>query len=726
MWDSLESIWLAARQDPDCDAYCVPIPYFELNSDGTLGTMHYEGAGFYGDDVEVTHWLNYDIAARHPDVIFIHYAYDHMVRNATVHPDFYSKELKDHCECLIYVHYFVAPDNKVEDYYGYLPGVLNADYVMLQSEEVRQSYISQYKKFCKANPAQPSYGRAEDKFVAIGSPKYDKAIHARPEDHEIPPEWQRLLYKDNGEKKKIIFYNTHVFKWVNGGKAYFRKLSSVFEAFRNREDVVLWWRPHPNTELNFRIFRPDLLGEYASTIEAYKQEAWGIYDDSPDLHRAIAWSDAYYGDGSSVTELFKAAGKPIYYQNTEITEEHPAELLEQFPFHVADMFEAGGQLYAVTLSEHLFRLAGDRLTYDSQIELEAGAPRNRNFYSKLVIQDQVVFIPHNCNEMVVYHPATREYNRYPLELRQELMAPVNGSNRNFFHGIPYQNRIFLVPCGYRGIVAFDLDTKETEHCLDLSGMFPQGRTHSLFHGWTWLNENTVLLASLYTNEVLEFCLDTREYKVHTVGSKQMSYQCIFKYGDCFFLIARQGFLLKWNHETGEVTAYDKLPKGFKVTRKQDWVFLVNNLKPYKNKLILIGGFTNMVLEFDLDTCEYRKMEEFDAILNRSPNAEQYADYSFSTCNYLSDKFFYFAHKNDVLYRYDFETRAIEPVCEIRPEWTSEYCSAMNQSFIDRMAKGQSPHVSANDRDKLRDGQAGARIYKHARDRVLKNALPRRI
>ena len=43
MWDSLESVWKAADEDPCCDAYVVPIPYYDRNPDGSLGDMHYEG-----------------------------------------------------------------------------------------------------------------------------------------------------------------------------------------------------------------------------------------------------------------------------------------------------------------------------------------------------------------------------------------------------------------------------------------------------------------------------------------------------------------------------------------------------------------------------------------------------------------------------------------------------------------------------------------------------------
>ena len=63
--------------------------------------------------------------------------------------------------------------------------------------------------------------------------------------------------------------------------------------------------------------RPELLQEYEQIVMEYRQENWGIYDDTPDLHRAIAWSDAYYGDQSSVEVLFHAAGKPVMQQEID-------------------------------------------------------------------------------------------------------------------------------------------------------------------------------------------------------------------------------------------------------------------------------------------------------------------------------------------------------------------------------------------------------------------------
>ena len=41
MWDSLESVWKAADEDENCDAYVIPIPYYDKNPDGSFREMHY-------------------------------------------------------------------------------------------------------------------------------------------------------------------------------------------------------------------------------------------------------------------------------------------------------------------------------------------------------------------------------------------------------------------------------------------------------------------------------------------------------------------------------------------------------------------------------------------------------------------------------------------------------------------------------------------------------------
>ena len=43
MWDSLESIWMAAKADPDCITKVIPIPYYTTDTEGNLTVYNYEG-----------------------------------------------------------------------------------------------------------------------------------------------------------------------------------------------------------------------------------------------------------------------------------------------------------------------------------------------------------------------------------------------------------------------------------------------------------------------------------------------------------------------------------------------------------------------------------------------------------------------------------------------------------------------------------------------------------
>lgn len=317
MWDCLESVWEAADADPDCDAYVVPIPYLDRGPDDTFTDIHCE-ADKFPKNVPVVSWQEYDIAARHPDVIYIHNPYDNVNNVTSVHPSFYAKELKKHTDMLVYIPYFVCTNDHIEDHFCVLPGTIFADRVIVQSETVRQAYIEAYHKFEKENHIEGHVGNAEEKFVALGSPKYDKVLKTTRENVEIPDDWRRKITNSDGSFKKVILYNTTVTQILEHREKVLEKIRSVFDLLRKRDDVVLLWRPHPLSLTTCRSVSAQLSEEYRALTEEYRAQDWGIYDDTADLHRAIALSDAYYGDMSSVVELYRMTGKPIMIEDVEL------------------------------------------------------------------------------------------------------------------------------------------------------------------------------------------------------------------------------------------------------------------------------------------------------------------------------------------------------------------------------------------------------------------------
>jgi hypothetical protein len=123
----------------------------------------------------------------------------------------------------------------------------------------------------------------------------------------------------DGTRKKVILYNTSVSALLQHTDGYLEKMRHVFSIFeKNQEDILLLWRPHPLIPATISSMRPQLWEEYCRLVEDYKEDGWGIYDDSPELDRAIRLSDGYYGDASSVVQLCQKVGMPILIQNVEI------------------------------------------------------------------------------------------------------------------------------------------------------------------------------------------------------------------------------------------------------------------------------------------------------------------------------------------------------------------------------------------------------------------------
>lgn len=327
MWDSLESVWRAAEEDANCDAYVIPIPYYDKNPDGSFREEHYEGDQ-YPDYVPVTHYTQYDFTNRHPDLIFIHNPYDEQNYVTSVHPFFYSKKLKQFTDLLVYIPYFILEEPnrynaKSKEHikeFCVTPGVFHADKVVVQSENMRQVYVELLIEFMGADQGSRAYW--EEKILGLGSPKLDKVLDTQREDLEIPEAWMKIIRKPDGSWKKIIFYNTSVTAMLQHDEKMLRKMENVFETFKkNREDVAMLWRPHPLIESTITSMRPNLWEQYKEIRDRYICEGWGIYDDTADLDRAVELSDGYYGDGSSIVQLYKTIGKPVMVQDVNIMEE---------------------------------------------------------------------------------------------------------------------------------------------------------------------------------------------------------------------------------------------------------------------------------------------------------------------------------------------------------------------------------------------------------------------
>ena len=321
MWDSMESVWAEASKDDRFDTYVVPIPYYDREANGTLGELHYEGEKF-PDYVTLTYWEDYNTEYRKPDIIYIHNPYDEANKVTSIHPDFYSSELKNYTGMLVYIPYYVATENEdILSSFGLeditTSGILNSTYIITQSEFTKNAFIQLIEDFAKTNNVTEIVPLLSQKFLPLGSPKFDKVMTLNKYEYSLSEDWKHIIYKENGNKKKLVLYNTSIYKFLGNYNNILNKTKNLIEYFSKLEDYVLWWRPHPLLLSTIKSMHPELLPEYTAIIKDILNENKAIYDDSSDLYRAISLTDAYYGDKNSIAELYKRTGKPVFISDVE-------------------------------------------------------------------------------------------------------------------------------------------------------------------------------------------------------------------------------------------------------------------------------------------------------------------------------------------------------------------------------------------------------------------------
>lgn len=460
MWDSLESVWIAAHEDPDCDDYVIPIPYYDKNPDGSFREMHYEG-NLYPDYVPITPYETFDFAAHRPDMIFIHNPYDEYNHVTSVHPFCYSKNLKQFTEQLVYIPYYILgerdPDDKESvakiEHFCNVPAVVYADKVIVQSENMRKIYINTMMKLLGNTMGDRSYW--EQKILGLGSPKVDKVLNTKKEDLEIPEEWLKFIRKSDGSFKKIIFYNTSVSALLQHNQQMLAKMEDVFRFFdRNRDDIALLWRPHPLIKATIESMRPQLWEAYAKLEQRYRSEGWGIYDDTPDLNRAVALSDAYYGDASSVTQLFRQVGKQHVIQKPTWRNDVP------YPIAITEAiaYVDGKYWYVPYWSQDLYCMDGSG--FETTKVYRFSEKEGEALFCGMVSYGKRLFmVPKLASYIWIYDIEEESGHQIEVQERDEIEA-VRYSK--FLSWVIIDGYLYLIPCRYHSLVCINLETEELE------------------------------------------------------------------------------------------------------------------------------------------------------------------------------------------------------------------------------------------------------------------------
>lgn len=577
MWDSLESVWRAAAEDPECDAYVVPIPYFERNQQGELAVMHYEGDQF-PDDVPVVHYMDYNLVERKPDVAFIHNPYDQYNHVTSVHPAYYVRELKKYVRKVAYIPYFVSPEpnpdsievQKQKRGFVVEPGVTDTDLVFVQSEDMKRLYVNILEKEI------PNVNRKywEAKIFGLGSPKLDRVHSTKRNDDLLSNGWHSLIYNSNRIRKKVIFYNTSLHDLLNQDNMM-EKITDTLAFFKEREDCVLWWRPHPLYESTLASMRPEMLPVYRKIVENYMEEGWGIFDTGEDLNWAIAETDAYYGDGSSVVQLYEEAKKPVLYQNTRVknsVEEEVAIPIWPCAFCVDgdDIWFVHGKINA--LMHYNMR---ENHTYIVGTVPEEKMFREMLYSAVYKWNEKIYLIPCFARKLMVYNIKENKFTEILIQNIEKY------SEKGLFERAYAKGKyLYCIPFLYEAIIKINMESEEIEYTVI-------GKMGDIYITDVAKIENNIAAINVHNNQLLFYNMDTSVLEIKKLDEDRKKIVAIASMGDSLFLFNKSSqALIELNIKNMREREFNKIPyEAIKITTISSEFIMIDPTYDHEIKII---------------------------------------------------------------------------------------------------------------------------------------------
>lgn len=322
-WKGIESVWKTASQDGACNVFVIPVPYYYKDYDGTFLSAQYEGDDF-PTNVEITNYREYDFKLRCPDIIFFQNPYDEWNPVYSLDRTFYSSNLKKYTKQLVYIPPFVVEEfSKMNEkaiynmrFYVNMPGVVLADKVIVQSENMRKLYIDVLSKFAGEDTREVW----KEKIAAIGLPLQDTGHGVNFNYDELPEKWRKILCRKNGEKKVAILYRIEISSFIQYDEKMIEKIENNLQIFyEQREKVALIWCPNDLVMSVLKQRREKLYKKYCDIVDAYKEQNWGIFCNQLEvIEKILPFCEGYYGDGSSLANKFRMDGKAVMIENVNV------------------------------------------------------------------------------------------------------------------------------------------------------------------------------------------------------------------------------------------------------------------------------------------------------------------------------------------------------------------------------------------------------------------------
>lgn len=395
-------------------------------------------------------------------------------------------------------------------------------------------------------------------------------------DRIFPDNWKEII-----RGKKVILYNTGVSSLLGGREKRIEKMKWVFQLFKAHPEVVLWWRPHPLEISTLQSMLPELEEQYMEVRQQYIEENIGILDESEDLNRAIAISDAYYGAWSSVTELYRAVGKPVLYENNGIKK------ADDTVFLPTALCIKGEDIWFIQFrSNKLVRI--DKNTYEvkNMVSIPGEPPFKERLYNCHLID--------GGNSLFVLLEKSRKI--YEYEIETDIIRTHTGGNEKFKFCseivIEKKHQLFMFPYENNDIWEYDCHTNVMK-----KRKFGEKKIRAA--RCCGVDGSKVYVADYDSSILYRYDFADQSCTAVKVGADGDRYWGVKKSGRYLVMLhLSKREIILWDEKTGETIKLIDFPENYTCFKGSGSEYL--DMFEKNGKLYIFPFFANMILKVDIE------------------------------------------------------------------------------------------------------------------------------
>lgn len=314
-WKGFERIYRECIAAGDKDIYVLPLPLLFKDSLGRVKADSEEivaaaKMGEYPESVELTSWVGYDVKIHHPETIYIQNPYDGTNPCLTVPGNYYAEIIRQYTDELVFVPGFKVDEFGENDYtdiynmkhYVTAPGIIYADKVLVQSENMRKQYIRKLTDFA----GEDTKYIWEERICL--NPYIDKEYGNDSSEENID---KNIL---KSERKKSIFYCIGLNEMSEHRDGIIECIRDRFLIFKNNSDAIdVVVSLFPSDYDEWRRIDSELTDKLLELIDKYAENEWCKVHRGGRLEydSIVKACDAYYGSASFLVPMFMHDKKPV-------------------------------------------------------------------------------------------------------------------------------------------------------------------------------------------------------------------------------------------------------------------------------------------------------------------------------------------------------------------------------------------------------------------------------